>query len=693
MKIFCTYFLMLGFGIPLFTYAQNPPKQEIDMDKFVQDLFGQQTANANYDNMYESVFQYYRYPLNLNTATREQLESLYILSPFQISSFLEYKMKNGKLLTIYELQAVSGFDRATIDKLLPFVTVHDDGLNSDARGLWKRLTNTEGNHYVITRYERTLEMQKGFRNEDSTSRFLGNPDRYYARYRAYQKNDFSAGLTVDKDIGEQFKWNPQSKQYGFDYYSAHLAVYNKGIVKSATIGDYHVQIGQGLVMAAGFYIGKGAETVSTVKRSNQGIRPYTAAMETGFLRGGAATISLGRFDWTNFLSYRDLDGNIRSDTFTNRDQYASSILLNGLHRTSSELANKGTLNEQLVGTHFLYQSKNQNLKLGINGIYSMYNPTIQKQNRVYNQFDFQGNNNYNLGVDFTYNWQNFSFFGEYSQSKSGGNAIITGFASSLSSKFDFSMLFRSFDRNFHSFYGNTFGELSTVKNERGIYWGIKYTPFRKLSFAAYFDTYQMPWLTSRSDAPSYGYEYLGRINWMPTRKITFYIQYRDEIKQVNQIDNYSNLDFLVNSTRRNLLVNLDYKAEKWISLKSRIQFTSYKQEGGEHEHGMAIMHDINFEIAKKLKISTRFAIFDANDYNTRLYVYEKNVLYAFALPLYYGQGLRNYILIQYKVNQNLDIWLRLAQFNYRNSDNVSSGLNEIDGKTKTDLTLQVKYDF
>jgi hypothetical protein len=687
-------FIFLCFLFSNAAFGQNPKRSEIDMDRFVQDLFGQQTGNANYENIYEGVFQYYRTPLDLNKATREELENLYILSPFQINSLLNYIKKNGKLLTVYELQAVPSFDKPIIDKLLPFVTVPDDGLTSDARSLWKRIKD-EDNNYAIFQYARTLEKQKGFGLPDtSANRFLGTPDRHYARYRIQQKNDFSIGITTEKDVGEQIAWNPARQQYGMDFYSGHFAIFNKGILKAAVVGDYQVQIGQGLVMSAGFYIGKGAEPVSTVKRSNQGIRPFSSVMEYGFLRGGAATLNFGRFDLTNFVSYRNLDGNVHPslDTLQYSEDYTSSVLHTGLHRTASELANKGQLSEKIAGTHLLYSNKDKNLKIGVNSVYTRYDPTIQRIPRSYNQFDFQGKENYNFGADFSYNWQNMSFFGEYSRSKGGGNGLVAGVVSSLSSKIDVALLYRSYDPNFYSFYGNTFGEISTNRNERGIYWGLKYTPMRKLNFAAYFDKFSFPWLTIRSDAPTEGYEYMLRVNWMPTKKITLYVQYRDEIKQINKVNNTTNLDYIVSSDRRNFMINLDYYAEKIVSLKSRVQFTTYQQEGGNIENGIVILQDVNFDF-KRFRISARFAIFDDQDYNTRIYVYEKTVLYGFSLPLYYGQGMRNYILLQYKVNKNIDIWLKLARFDYRNTNSISSGLNEIHGNSKTDVTMQVKYDF
>ncbi len=681
--------------------AQKAPREEIDLDRFTQDLFGSMQGDARYDAILEAIFQYYRDPLNLNTATRGELESLYILSPLQIKNFLDYREKNGILLSEYELQVVPEWNAETIERILPFIKVQDNGLNSDTRSLWKKIKE-DGNNYVIARYQRILELQKGFRLNDTIKNqaFLGSPELIYTRYRSYQKDDYSIGLTTQKDIGEQITWSPQRKQYGMDYYSGHFALFNKGRLKALNVGDYQIMIGQGLVMSAGFYIGKGAETVTTAKRSNSGIRPYTAALETNFLRGAAATLNFGRFEVTPFYSYRLLDGNIAIQDGSNgfgsqRNNFAgaTSIQQSGYHRTLGELEDKETINEQVLGNYVRYSSKNQNLKIGVNGIYSRYNPPINREITSYNQFYFLGNENYNFGADFSYNWRNFSFFGEYSRNKTGANGAIAGFITSLNYIVDMALLFRNYDRDFYSSYGNAFGEASTNRNERGIYWGIKITPNRKINFAGYFDKFYFPWLTNRSDGPTDGYEYFARINFKPTKKILLYGQWRHQNKPFNAQNNMTSIDYLEESTTDNYLINLDWKGEKWVGTKSRVQFTQFRQAGQPIQSGFVIFQDVDFDFHKKLKISARFALFDANDYNTRIYVYEKNVLWAFSLPVYYGQGVREYIMIQYNATRDLSIWLRVARFEYRNVDKISSGVNEIAGNSKTDVTLQLKYDF
>src|SRR5437868_2539165 len=104
-------------------YGQVPPGNDVKFDELVQELFQQQKDDVSYEDLYESLLLYYTEPLDINKATSEELQQLYILSTLQINNFIEYRKNAGLLLSLYELQAVPAFDDYTIRKLLPFVTI------------------------------------------------------------------------------------------------------------------------------------------------------------------------------------------------------------------------------------------------------------------------------------------------------------------------------------------------------------------------------------------------------------------------------------------------------------------------------------------------------------------------------------------------------------------------------------------
>jgi len=682
-------------------YAQEPIRPEIDLQDFAETLFQIQDEDINYEDLYESLLLLYSNPLNINRATREELSSLYVLSVVQVNDLLNYIKQNGDLVSLYELQSVPGFDPFTIRQILPFVEVRIGDEYGTSGTLIDRILR-EKNNYLLLRTERILETQKGYTasSDPEDSRYLGSPLKMYGRFRTSHSKDFSLGFTFEKDAGEQFKWNPDKKQFGFDYYSAHFLKENVGNFKKIAVGDYQMQFGQGLLLGAGFNPGKGSETITTVKRSSSGIKAYSSALESGFMRGAALTYRLNNFDITPFYSQLNQDASIKNDTtYTNFDEYISSIQQTGMHRTSTELGNKKVINERIFGANILYKKPSNDLQLGLTYLNIDYSLPLFKKPNNYNQFEFQGSNNYNLGGFFNYNWQNFVFFGEGAISKSGGVGMVGGFISSLSPIVSISMVLRNYQKDFHTFYGNAFGEGTRNINEKGIYWGLKITPSRKYFFTAYYDRFSFPWLKFRAESPSEGFEYLMRFNYRPTRSILLYGQFRSEAKELTVNTDDGNLSRLEQGLKRSYLFNMNYDIGRGFSLKSRIQFSDYNLAGTKTK-GMAIAQDLNFDITK-FKFSTRIAIVDTDDFENRQYMYEKNVLYAFAIQGISGQAIRNYLMIQYKHSKKINVWIRYARTSFQDSQrivnaessSIGSGLSEIAGNKRSEVKMQVRFRF
>jgi hypothetical protein len=682
-------------------------QSEVDLDQFIQSLFAVQDEDINYEDAYESLYLLYTNPLDLNRATYEQMADLYVLSQYQINKFLEYRKQNGNLLSIYELQAIEGFDLETIRKILPFVVVGESTFATDTRSLLQHMLSEE-NRYFIYRHSRILEQQRGFlplapsdtlRTGLPQTRYLGSPDKIYMRFRNNHLRDFSIGFTAEKDAGEPIAWNPSRRQFGMDFWSAHAAVYNRGRFKAIMLGDYLIQAGQGMLLAAGFTVGKGAETVATIRRSNTGIRPYTSVIENGFLRGAAATINFGKVDITPFISFARRSANVNftaADTVSDVDiigeAFINSIVPTGFHRTTRELNGKNAISEVTSGIIATYRSADGNLEAGGTAMMTNFNAPIRPVDKIYNRFEFNGSQNHNIGGFFSYNYRNFNFFGEVARSASSGVGTIAGFVSSLSAKVDMSMLYRHYDRNFHSFYGQSFSEGTRPINEYGTYWGIKMKPNLRWTIAAYYDLFRFPWLRFLVDAPSWGNEWLMRVTYQPSKKVMLYAQFRQETKGRNLRDNTTMMDIVVPSMRRNFQINADFKAEQIVTTRSRLQWSSFQQEGGRPTQGLTIVQDIVLDF-KWVKLSGRFALFDTDDYENRQYVFEKDVLYSFSIPAYNGRGFRNYYMAQFNIGRKTDLWVRYAFTELRNRSTFGSGLDQIDGNRRSELKVQLRRFF
>lgn len=678
------------FMCNFYTYAQEYPRKEINIRNFIQDIVGNPDGGVD-EELFESLYQNYLNPIDLNNATREQLSSIYVLSEKQLNAFFTYRQKAGNLLSVYELQSIPDFDLRTIYKLIPFVVVKSDGLSLGA------LTDYFGfsNQYLILRYAQILETKKGFTEPDSRSkvRYEGSPFKLYARYKMYAQKDFTLGFTLEKDEGESQLT---------DFKSFHLNFQNKGHWKNITFGDYQLQFGQGLVSSAGFYIGKGSETVLTTRRNQLGVRPYTSTLENNFFRGAAATYQLGKFDVIGFYSRFKRDANLVQDKATNLE-YASSLQTSGLHRTASEIADQASLTEENFGTDISYKNSANTLQVGFSVLKTNFGMPIQKAKKDYNLYEFSGNENLLTGIHYSYNYQNLNFFGEIARSSSGGIGLVSGVLGSLGKRTDFSILFRKYDRDFHSFYANGFSENSRNINETGLYLGVKHALNKTWSVAGYFDYFQFPWYRYLVDKqPTSGFDFLGRVTYQPSKTLQVFFQFRQENKEENTKITESYLDkgkeknreitVIRHRIRRVLIANVDYKISKVWNIQTRASYSTYKFEGQDFTQGFSIAQDVNADFGK-LSFSSRIAFFKTDDYDNRQYFYEQDVLYAFTFPAYYQHGIRHYFLTQYKCTRNIDVWVRWARTDLFDGGIFSSGLEEISLSHRSEIKLQLRIHF
>jgi hypothetical protein len=609
-----------------------------------------------------------------------------VLSEAQINKFIQYRTENGPLLSVYELQSVPEFDLVAIYKIAPFVTVIDPAKAINLSLL--RRIKTESENYFLMRYERTLQSKNGFTDQpEKPSRFKGTPDKFYLRFRTSRPGDFSMGFTAEKDAGEEIRWAPGARYYGADYLSGHIQIQNKGRLRNFIIGDFQGQFGQGIMIGGMFGSGKGSETITSARRSNIGLLPYTSVNEAGAMRGIGATIrASNQIFLTGFYSTIKKDASFGN---LDEEEIISAFQLSGLHRNEKELAVRKTSGERNFGG--VVQYKRQALDAGIMFNRIDFDVPVHRKPSAYNQFAFQGKTNQNVGIYANYTLENMTLFGEIARSLNGGYGAAGGVLATVAPKLDAAILFRKYDRNFYSFYSSGFGEGSNPQNETGIYWGWKYTFNRRYGLSGYTDFFRFPWLRFRAYAPSTGYEWLLRFSWDPSRKVKIFIQAREESKIRNVQGKIINQYETAVGKKNNYWISFDYSSHTMLRMKSRAQFSNYSINN-KTAKGFALMQDLIVDFGK-LKITTRYGLFETEDYDNRQYVYENDVWLAYSMPAYAGSGIRKIVIIEYKINKYVGVWIRYAHMRYRNQETIGTTVDRIDGNTKNDIKAQVVVRF
>lgn len=176
-----------------------------------------------------------------------------------------------------ELQAVPEWDAFTIRKILPMLTLETTLPLVPA--LQQRIK--EGGHRML--YRTGGQSRSSTSNEDT----LKNQYKQLVSYRFNFRDLLRWGITVEKDAGE--------KSF-FDHYSLFASISKKGILKNMVLGDYTVNMGQGLIHWQGYALGRSSNMMSCF-RQGELFRPHSGTDENRFCRGIAVQLQKMQLNW------------------------------------------------------------------------------------------------------------------------------------------------------------------------------------------------------------------------------------------------------------------------------------------------------------------------------------------------------------------------------------------------------------
>ncbi|MGB0177113.1 MAG: helix-hairpin-helix domain-containing protein, partial [Owenweeksia sp.] len=613
-------------------------------------------------------------PIQVNFADLEGFQKLPYLNIFQVHNLLEYRRQTGLIFSPYELLAVKGFDKETIDKILPFL---EFTTQESVPSLKARNVRLYSNHNIIYRTIVPFQRRAGFIDPDG---YQGSPESHYLRLRSTYKDVLSFNVTAQQDAGEPFGGST-----GVDFLSVHLALQNYGRLRNLIIGDFQAEFGQGLALWSGLTFGKSAEPVE-IKRYARGFRPFSGAEENRFFRGAAATYRfLDGVDVSLFYSNNRIDANVSSlDTLT-QNAIVSSLQTTGLHRTESEIADKNTNILQAIGGNINYRG--EQFSLGGTVVNYQLGSPLEQSPRLYQQFRFSGTDLAQYSVDFNYLFRDINLFGEVAISDNGAWAGTAGLQSHPADALYLTVLYRHFKKEYQFLYNAPFAENGNY-GERGTYLGFQWLLNRVFQLRSYLDIYRFEWLRFRVDAPSRGRDFLVQLDASISRRFSMYFRFKNEIQEVNNPQETPNPD-LVFQARNNFRVHSSYQVFNNLRMASRFEL-SYYDIGGEHEKGNVLFQDIQYQFRNvPLKLSLRYALIDTRSFNTRIYAYENDLTYAFSIPPYYGKSNRFYLLADWDVFQNLTFQAKYSITKFTDREEISSGLSMIDGNVQSGLGLQL----
>ncbi len=669
--------------LPYSVYSQSIP----DIEKLLE-INDIEPSEDYYEDMVNSLVRLSGQPININSAGFDSLKMLFFLSDAQIDNLLNFHKKHGPFTHPNELLLVTGISRQDLSNIKSFIRI----------GKYSPVKQSPGNlsQEIIARLKTTFPRQAGYKKYSreaflyekdylakKRNRFKGPPVGTLLKYKISASQHWQGGLTLENDPGENYFTKDQKT--GFDFLSAHLYYTPGKMIQRVIIGDYKLQWGQGLLAWSGYSSGKSTSALSNEKAGN-GITPYTSTDENKYLRGVGVSLHPTRSLTAEiFISYKKADGNLAApDTLSPEAVQTATLYTTGYHRNQPEGKKKHVLKECTTG--FSTYFNHRYFRLGIQLLHYNFSPQLTIGKALYQQNNETGHHRTLVSIDYKTGGYHLYLFGETARSDNGTWATVNGLRYSGIPRFALCALYRYYDKSYHSHYNNGFAEYSNTTNEEGLYLALESTPFRNIKINLYYDRFHFFSPRYQATIPDHGQEFAGNITLNHTHwECSFHF------KQEDKPEDYKN-ESLQSVSR----IKQEYKFQFTYSicehLSSRIQ-TSYSRyvKKEKHESGYLLYQDFTYSPTReRLKAQFRFAYFDTDSYNTRIYAYENNVLYGYSFPALYDRGFRSYLNFNWKPLSPVTFYLKAGLTYYPDKSTISSALTQVNDNKLFDLTFQIR---
>lgn len=649
------------------------------------DLTGGEDGEAeSLAESYELLEQLSASPIDLNATSREELEQLPFLSSQQIMDLQEYIDRYGPMRSLGELRMVRSMDITQL-KLLPFfvyVSSQPDPPTGEHLPPLDTLLR-HSRHTLMATARIPFYKRKGDRNG-----YLGYPYRHSIRYELSSGQHLRLGVVGAQDAGEPFF--SSNNHMGYDVYSYYFELRKAGRLRELVVGKYKLSAGMGLVAGQSFTLGKLA-TLQNLGRTMRTIRPHSSRSEADYFQGAAATVELlplskalsqgPSLQLSAWGSYRPIDATL------DNDGNARTLITSGYHRTPTEMGKKSNTHITSAGTHFALRTGA--LRIGATALFSSTDRSIEPQRTtLYRRHYAHGKHFLNIGIDYSYTHHHWALNGETATDGHGALATVNSISLRPSARIGLLVLQRFYSYSYTSLYGHAFNEGGHTQNESGIYAGVTWNPLARLSIQAYADYAYFPWARYLVSQSSHSTDLLLQAAYSLGNRLTLTLRHRSRL---GQKDNAGKTALIANDSHYERLT-IDYHRSTW-SVKTRLDLSNTRYK--EYSRGWMVSEQASVSLGCVLGIalsaSAIAAYFDTESYQSRIYTYEPQMQNDFYFPSYYGRGMRLLMLMKADAGQHLRVSARIGHSRYFDRDVISSGLQQIDGNSLTDLDVQVRW--
>ncbi|MDR3137381.1 MAG: helix-hairpin-helix domain-containing protein [Tannerellaceae bacterium] len=609
------------------SFLPNPNKWK----EYIQELAEQTDSPELAEALYHELSFIAEHPLDINRVSAHELSQLPFLSDTQIDAILAFRKHFGEILTLHVLKVIDNLDFTTIELLLPFIYIRQ----RDDREL-----TSFGHHSLRSRYARKLHSNR-------SESFLGEPFYHSLQYTYNLDKRLTTGFSTEKDNGEPFR-------NGYDFYSGYVFLSDiRTFLPALIIGDFKATFGHGLIIHNGFNPARASLNPQSGRRAN-GFRPHASTNESDFFRGVATSFRSGNFwEFNLFYSLRYLDATLSSDsTF-------SAFKSDGLHRTPQDFDKKHTLPMHALGANLAFAHNRFGLAFSALA-HASGNLSLLPEPLPYNLFAFRGNHNANASFDYYLQLPNARFYGETAIAANNAFASLNALRFTPISQFNLLILLRNYSPRYHALFASAFSQNSDVSNESGLFTALNFLPHPHWKIDASIDLFRHPWLKYLVSAPSSGIHARFHLDFLPRNNLSASLRYNYRLREKDQSIPFEPDPLVRPYDTHRLRLLCQYGNNRPFTLRSSFDAIRYA-DALATSSGVAFSQNLSCNPHNlPLELDLYAVLFFTDNYNARIFSYEKQLPYAFNSTFLYGHGLRFVALLHWGILPSLNLYTRLA---------------------------------
>jgi len=661
--------LLISLGIQEPAVAQQPWLPMLQ-GEFL--LYQNESAELPME-VYEAYADLQYRPLELNSASADQLAASGLFTSFQIHNLIKFRERFGSLYSIYELVGITGFRLSQIQEIAPYLSVNQ----------MTRMPGAKGNrHMVMINLGQSVPKKSGYHSlpeTGGTRAYSGSPLKTDIRIKSELGRSLSLGLTYEKDAGEPFinGIKPQ-------FISGYLQYRGDRHLKQVVLGNFKLHHGLGLVNGTGFI--HSPESLMVNRQSMSRLRAYSSKSETGYERGVGCVLDLKIIDLLIWASYLQMDLSLRSLPENPENiNWVKYFRTSGLHRTMGEQAGQNLAYRIHSGVQALYKAKNMDvgLMLGLEatGLTGRGTDSLRSisNSKPGNSFSLHGN------------WRkdHLHIFGELAVDRWKSAAIFLGATCHFSDFVQGRIFLHQYGVNYRGLKPSAYSSGSSIENEQGFALCLHVEPGRLITADFTGELFNYPGPRYTCLVPSMGYRYSIVLKNTRTANLSWKFLWLKKSWQTTPGDGKIGVRSIQNSEVDR--IDLQIGSHQRITWQSRFILSLYSQ-GSTPVPGYAAVQQIKLPASKVLKCVVQFVLFHVEDWENRIYLYEPGFYYGFSFPSYYGSGQKSTVVLTFKPLIKLTIAGKIALTSYHDRKSIGSGNDLIQGNQKWEIGMQIRLN-